>query len=81
MKIFKNCLLCLLFGIQAKEELTNLLSEPELSETVFLVLANKRDLPGALSVAEVSYFSKFPNIQCPQMNCINMDGQASSFLG
>ena len=38
----------------SKEELLSMLSEEELKSAILLVLANKQDLPGALSEAEVS---------------------------
>jgi len=38
----------------AREELFKMLSEEELREAVVLVLANKQDLPNAMSAAEVS---------------------------
>jgi len=38
----------------AKEELNRMLSEDELRDAVLLVFANKQDLPGALSVAEIT---------------------------
>merc|ERR1712060_48357 len=38
----------------AREELTKMLSEDELREAVLLVLANKRDLPNAMTATEVT---------------------------
>eukprot|EP00013_Stygamoeba_regulata_P022616 CAMPEP_0177657452 /NCGR_PEP_ID=MMETSP0447-20121125/16198_1 /TAXON_ID=0 /ORGANISM="Stygamoeba regulata, Strain BSH-02190019" /LENGTH=185 /DNA_ID=CAMNT_0019161819 /DNA_START=125 /DNA_END=682 /DNA_ORIENTATION=- len=38
---------------EARRELDNLLNEPELRDAVVLVFANKMDLPGAMSVADV----------------------------
>ena len=38
----------------AAEELHKMLAEPELRESVLLVLANKQDLPRAMSAAEVA---------------------------
>jgi signal recognition particle receptor subunit beta len=38
----------------AKKEMFSLLEEEELKESVLLVFANKQDLPGALSEAEIS---------------------------
>lgn len=38
----------------AREELTRVMKEEELSETVLLVLANKQDLPHAMTAAEVT---------------------------
>jgi small GTP-binding protein len=39
---------------EAKEELNNVLTSPELSGAVVLVLANKQDLPNALSPQEIT---------------------------
>eukprot|EP01083_Nonionella_stella_P053552 141623_1 len=39
---------------QAKEELHFLMDEQELEETVFLILANKQDMPGAIPPEEVA---------------------------
>merc|ERR1711964_152447 len=42
------------YGFSAKEELHRMINEPELRGASLLVLANKQDLPNALSVEEVS---------------------------
>jgi small GTP-binding protein len=39
---------------ESAEELQNLLKEDELRNAVLLVFSNKQDLPGAMSVAEVT---------------------------
>eukprot|EP01103_Thecamoeba_quadrilineata_P019480 TRINITY_DN7909_c0_g1_i1.p1 TRINITY_DN7909_c0_g1~~TRINITY_DN7909_c0_g1_i1.p1 ORF type:complete len:180 (-),score=30.76 TRINITY_DN7909_c0_g1_i1:97-636(-) len=39
---------------EAKEELANILASPELAGSILLVLANKQDLPNALSSSEIS---------------------------
>lgn len=38
----------------AKEELLAMLEEEELREAVLMIFANKQDMPGAMSAAEVS---------------------------
>lgn len=40
--------------VNAKEELSAMLDEEELKDAAILVLANKQDMPGALSATEVS---------------------------
>ena len=39
---------------QSREILHGMLSEPDLADTKVLILANKQDLPNALSVAEIT---------------------------
>ena len=39
---------------ESKEEFWRLLSEDELKSCVFLIMANKQDLPNAMSVEEVT---------------------------
>ena len=39
---------------EAKEELHTFLCDKELKDTILLVIANKQDLPGAMSVEEVT---------------------------
>src|SRR5258705_538871 len=39
---------------EAAEELNKLVTEDELKDTAFVVLANKQDLPNAMSVAELT---------------------------
>ncbi len=40
--------------LESKHDLWNILKEKELKTTIFLVMANKQDLPGAASSEEVS---------------------------
>ncbi|XP_046365106.1 ADP-ribosylation factor 1-like [Haliotis rufescens] len=47
---------------QARDELVRLLEEKDLKDTVFLVLANKQDLPGAMTVPEVAKAVDFQGI-------------------
>ncbi|XP_071089777.1 uncharacterized protein [Haliotis cracherodii] len=46
----------------ARDELERLLEEKEFKNAVFLVLANKQDLPGAMTVPEVAKAMKFKQI-------------------
>lgn len=39
---------------EAKEELSGMLSQPELSDAVLLIFANKQDLPNAMSASEIT---------------------------
>ena len=39
---------------EARDELQRMISEAELRDAILLVLANKQDLPGAMSAAEVT---------------------------
>ncbi|GAX74140.1 hypothetical protein CEUSTIGMA_g1589.t1 [Chlamydomonas eustigma] len=39
---------------EAREELQRMMGEPQLEKAVLLVFANKRDLPGAMSIAEMT---------------------------
>ncbi len=40
--------------LESKHEMWNILKEKELKTTIFLVMVNKQDLPGAASSEEVS---------------------------
>lgn len=41
-------------AVEAREELSKMLSEDELREAVLLIFANKQDLPNAMSAAEIT---------------------------
>ena len=47
----------------AKEELHHLLSEPEMENAVLLVLANKQDLPNAMSASDVIHALELQKMQ------------------
>ena len=51
------------FDNSAKEELFRMLSEDELKDVALLVLANKQDLPNALSVKNITEKLKLNNIK------------------
>ncbi|CAG8495922.1 13833_t:CDS:2 [Ambispora leptoticha] len=48
---------------KARTELSWLFAEEELRDSVFLVLANKQDLPNAMSVQEVTHVLKLENLK------------------
>lgn len=61
----------------ATYELLNLLGEPELRDTVVLVLANKQDLPNAISVEEISSTLRLSSIRshkCYVQPCSGLTG-------
>lgn len=63
---------------EAKKELHDLLSEPEMANAIVLIFANKQDLANALSVSEVTNQLQVQNI--PQkvwhvQACCGVDGQ------
>jgi ADP-ribosylation factor-like protein 1 len=49
----------------SKEELMSMLSEEELKDTCLLVFANKQDLPGAMTDAQVSEALGLASLQRP----------------
>lgn len=55
---------------QAKEELFSIIGEKEMENVVLLVLANKQDLPGALSPNEVSEFLQLGQNLQNQLWCV-----------
>ncbi len=50
----------------AKEELVAMLEEEELKNAALLVIANKQDMPGAMSVTEVSDFLGLTSLKSRQ---------------
>lgn len=55
---------------QAKEELFSIIGEKEMENVVLLVLANKQDLPGAMTPNEVSSFLQLGESLKNQLWCV-----------
>ncbi|BBN07518.1 protein MpARFD2 [Marchantia polymorpha subsp. ruderalis] len=48
---------------EARDELHNLINDPELSHVTLLVLANKTDLPQTMSVAQITDLLQLPSLR------------------